>query len=169
MGDLDRENVTPLFRDNVGNCEGRQERCAADDCPIYGTFQGKRWRDGRRRVKGCGDPVAVGSRSNRRGHRRQNDVARAFGIPARYDEETLGGPVRLEVKSGARDSGPVVTRFALWEGQSEQARPLGDHRPFVAAAATGDRTVVMFDLAHAHDVVAALAEALFDPPPEEAG
>lgn len=73
-------------------------------------------------------------------------------------EENLRGPVRVEIKAGAQ-VGPIATRFTKYEEQSEAARPVGDHRPFVAVVmpegwSTG---IVMFRLTDLDAVVAAYA------------
>lgn len=47
-------------------------------------------------------------------------------------EENWRGRVRVEVKSGHRESVPVQTRYLATEDQSEAARAVGDNRPFMA-------------------------------------
>jgi len=47
-------------------------------------------------------------------------------------EENWRHACRIEVKSGARDAGPVQTRYLACEHQSEASRPIGDNRPFMA-------------------------------------
>lgn len=47
-------------------------------------------------------------------------------------EENWRGRVRVEVKSGHRESVPVQTRYLATEAQSEAARSIGDNRPFMA-------------------------------------
>jgi hypothetical protein len=43
------------------------------------------------------------------------------------------GDVRVEVKAGAQIK-PVYTAFVRCQEQSEAARPVGDHRPFMLVA-----------------------------------
>jgi hypothetical protein len=74
-------------------------------------------------------------------------------------EEFLGGSVRVEVKAGAQVK-PVFTKFLASEAQSEAARPVGDHRPFVAVfmpEGTSDGLAVV-RLSALHEFAAALVE-----------
>ena len=75
------------------------------------------------------------------------------------DEEHWSGTVRVECKSGAQ-ARPVLTRFLLSEGQSEQHRPYGDHRPFIATFEHDGRAVFVGDLSRIREIVAALVEGL---------
>jgi hypothetical protein len=126
--------VEPNFKDNKGPCEGRADYCTQTNCPLFGTL-GKPGRDGRRRVRGCGDPVARGKRNRTKGDsqaRKSRKLLGLVGANSRH-EEHLGGPLRMEAKAGAQ-VGPIWTRFQAARAQSEAARPIGDHRPFVMAA-----------------------------------
>lgn len=121
-----------------GECEGVREKCGAvtmhGKCPLFGNLS-KPARDGKRRVKGCGDPTARGKRNRSKGDSKARKARRALnlgGAGTRH-EELWGGAVRVEVKAGAQIQ-PIATRFHLAERQSEQARPLGDNRPFVMVA-----------------------------------
>lgn len=49
-------------------------------------------------------------------------------------EENWRGMVRVEVKSGARDAGPILTRYENARGQSDAQTAIGDNRPFVFVA-----------------------------------
>lgn len=160
MGD-----VEPMFKANKGPCEGNQDRCSlgrGDEptCPLWGTL-GKAGRDGARRVRGCGDPVASGKRSRSKGDREERKAARllgATGANTRH-EEHRGGPLRYESKAGAQ-VGPIWTRFQSARAQSEQSRSIGDHRPFVMVAAP-DGTPEQLLIVSSKDwpqVVAAAAE-----------
>lgn len=120
-----------------GECEGRHDACSLKgDCPKFGTLR-KPGRDGRRRVDGCGDPVARGKRNKRNGSRKQRLAANRLGIPTRTlhggHEENYGGHVRIEVKSGVQ-VGPIWTRFLDAEAQSLAHKSVGDTRPFVFRA-----------------------------------
>jgi hypothetical protein len=115
-----------------GFCEGRQENCSREDCPIFGTPL-RANKDGFRRIRGCGDPVARGTRSRRKGKRAQRAVANKLGIPTGIDggnEETWRSSLRVEVKEGKQVQA-AVTAFRRTRDQSEQARPIGDNRPFM--------------------------------------
>jgi len=116
------------------DCEGNQEKCSNDSCPLFGTL-GKQGRDGKRRVKGCNDPVARGKRNRAKGDskaRRARKTLGIGGVNSRH-EELWGGVFRVEVKAGKQIE-PIWTRYLLAEQQSEQARALGDPRPFVMIA-----------------------------------
>lgn len=117
-----------------GPCEGRSERCSRDDCPLFGGLL-KPSRDGKRRVRGCGDPVARGKRNRQRGDSQARKSRKLLGLTGAQTrhEEHLGGNLRYEAKAGAQVS-PVWTRFQAARAQSEQSRPIGDTRPFVFAA-----------------------------------
>jgi hypothetical protein len=115
-----------------GECQGRREKCTlGDQCPKFGTL-GRPARDGARRIKGCGDPVARGKRNRAKGDSKARVARKRLGIGGvnSRHEELWGGSLRLEVKAGAQ-IGPIVTRYRAAERQSEAARSHGDVRPFV--------------------------------------
>lgn len=116
------------------DCEGNREKCSEKDCPLFGTL-GNSGRDGKRRVKGCGDPVARGKRNRSKGDAKARRARKALGIGGANTrhEEHWGGAFRIEVKSGKQIE-PIWTRFQSAETQSEQARPVGDPRPFLMIA-----------------------------------
>lgn len=102
------------------------------------------------------------NRSNRNnGRRKQRDGVRALGTYDVTNEENVGGLLRTEVKSGGI-AAPVWTRFLASEKQSEQNRPTGDVRPFVAlymGEGTSDGLVV-FRLSKIAETVQSLYEQL---------
>ena len=55
-----------------------------------------------------------------------------LGGPRTRHESMWGGGVRVEAKAGARDAGPVITRFLACRAQAEKDRAIGDTRPFAA-------------------------------------
>lgn len=118
-----------------GECGGNRDRCTLGaQCPKFGLL-GRPARDGARRVKGCGDPVARGKRNRAKGDskaRRARKMLGIAGVNTRH-EELWGGALRVEMKAGAQIS-PIVTRYRAAEQQSEQARSIGDIRPFVLVA-----------------------------------
>jgi hypothetical protein len=116
------------------NCEGNQEKCSNESCPLFGTL-GKAGRDGKRRIKGCGDPVARGKRNRAKGDAKARRARQSLGIGGANTrhEEHWGGAFRVEVKAGKQIE-PIWTRYQLAENQSEQARPVGDPRPFLMIA-----------------------------------
>lgn len=168
-----------------GECEGNQAKCNAVGCRLFGKLPRKPSKDGKRRVRGCGDPVARGKRAKQAGARGQRDVAKQLGINVHGlhggHEENYGGLVRVEVKQGGQVAaawraflkhanrerptliagfwlsdgvellvassewfraggfppslverpGPLDTQWRKTRAQSEQARPVGDVRPFV--------------------------------------
>lgn len=120
--------------DRKGECQGRTEKCALPDCPKFGLL-GRASRDGARRVKGCGDPVARGKRNRAKGDSKARKARKMLGIAGANTrhEELWGGALRVEVKSGAQIE-PIATRFRAAEQQSEAHRAIGDHRAFVLVA-----------------------------------
>lgn len=118
-----------------GECGGRREKCSlGDGCPKFGLL-GRAGRDGKRRVKGCGDPVARGKRNRAKGDAKARRARKMLGIGGANTrhEELWAGAVRVEVKSGAQIE-PIATRYFAAERQSEAQRPIGDIRPFVMVA-----------------------------------
>jgi hypothetical protein len=127
------KDTTNLLKEK-NECEGNQEKCNATGCPLFGTL-GKVNRDGKRRIKGCGDPVARGKRNRTKGDTKARKARQALGIGGvnSRHEEVWGGAVRVEVKAGAQVN-PIATRYMLAEQQSEAQRPIGDNRPFMLVA-----------------------------------
>jgi hypothetical protein len=122
-----------------GDCECVSTREVEDGsawgCGLFGTL-GRPDRHGRRHVRGCPCKVCLGRRARRSGVTKQRVARRALGISGPSlgadHEENWRGRVRVEVKSGHRESVPVQTRFLACEAQSEAARSIGDNRPFMA-------------------------------------
>lgn len=121
-------------------CEGNRDKCSVDSCPLFGTL-GTAGRDGKRRVKGCGDPVARGKRNRAKGDAKARRARKALGIAGANTrhEEHWGGAFRVEVKAG-KQVAPMWTRFLLAETQSDQARAIGDNRPFLMIAMPDNTT-----------------------------
>lgn len=151
-------DVTPMFKDNVGPCQ-----CGLETCGKFGTLR-KPWRDGTRCVRGCPCKHCMGKRNRAKGDLKARQARKALGIAGANTrhEEHLGGLVRWEAKAGKTDAGPVWTKYLASEAQSEAARPLGDHRPFIATFAMDGQSdhLVTFRLSRITEVVAALAEQL---------
>lgn len=129
-----------------GDCQGRAEVCGLDGCPLFGTL-GREARDGKRRVRGCGDPVARGSRNRSKGDSKARVARRRLGLGGANSrhEEHWRGALRVEVKAGAQ-VGPMATRFLAAKRQSDDQRALGDGRPFLMVAmpnGTSDGIVAM--------------------------
>lgn len=120
-----------------GYCEGNPNRCTLEKstmCPLFGLF-GRPGNDGKRRVKGCGDPAARGKRNRAKGDskaRKARKLMRLAGPNTRH-EEHLRGPVLTESKAGAQ-VGPIWTRYRDARAQAEASRAIGDSRPFVFLA-----------------------------------
>ena len=120
-----------------GECEGNQEKCNVAGCPKFGTL-GRAHRDGRRRIKGCGDPVARGKRNRTKGDNKARIARKKLGLAATGNagtrhEEHWGGMFRVEVKAGSQVA-PIFTRFLAARSQSEASKSLGDIRPFAMIA-----------------------------------
>lgn len=120
------------------DCGGNRDKCSVVACPLFGTL-GVAGRDGRRRVKGCGDPHARGKRNRAKGDAKARRARKALGIAGANTrhEELWGGAFRVEVKAG-KQVGPIWTRFTSAEAQSNEARPVGDPRPFLMVAMPDD-------------------------------
>lgn len=110
------------------------------DCPDGCGKFGRPTRNGH--VQGCKGPPGqpcrscLGRRSRRNGKTRQRAARKALGIPGLSlgadEEELWRGHVRVEVKSGHRDTVPIDTRYRAMRAQSDAARAIGDNRPFLA-------------------------------------
>lgn len=138
-----------MEQNRKGECEGRKDKCTIAGCPKFGTL-GREGRDGKRRVKGCGDPVARGRRNRTKGDSKARRARKKLGLAATGNagtrhEEHWGGMFRVEVKAGSQ-VGPIATRFDAARSQSEASKALGDVRPFAMIAmpdGTSDGIVLM--------------------------
>jgi len=135
------------MEERKGECQGNAERCTLKDkCPVFGLLL-RPGRDGKRRVKGCGDPSARGKRNRAKGDSKARRARKRLGIGGANTrhEEHWGGHLRLEVKAGNQVE-PIATRFNAAERQSAQSKAIGDIRPFVMVAmpdGTQDGIVLM--------------------------
>lgn len=126
------------MEERKGECQGNREKCGLKDCPRFGTL-GRPDRAGKRRIRGCGDPVARGKRNRAKGDSKARRARKMLGIGGANTrhEEHWGGAFRVEVKAGAQVS-PIATRFEAAEKQSGLAKSIGDHRPFLMVAMPDD-------------------------------
>ena len=117
-----------------GECQGNQEKCNIDGCPKFGTL-GRAGRDEKRRIKGCGDPVARGKRNRAKGDSKARSARRRLGLSGANTrhEEHWRGALRVEIKAGAQVK-PIFTRFEAAKGQSDAGKSMGDLRPFAMVA-----------------------------------
>ncbi len=118
-----------------GECQGNADRCTlGDGCPKFGLLL-RESRDGKRRIKGCGDPVARGKRNRSKGDSKARRARKMLGIAGANTrhEELWGGALRVEMKAGAQIE-PIATRFRAAYAQSQASRSVGDIRPFVLVA-----------------------------------
>lgn len=110
--------------------------CGDQRCDKVGQPRAKKMSDGLHHVRGCPCVRCRASRKYKDAHSKQNKGARELGLVtgkfAPSDEENLGGHLRFEHKSGANDAGPIRTRYEACRAQSDAAKAIGDHRPFVA-------------------------------------
>ena len=131
-----------------GNCEGNSSKCNVEGCPVFGTL-GRAGRDGRRRVRHCGDPAARGKRNRSKGDSKARRARKKLGLGGHLTrhEENWGGAFRTEIKAGAQ-VGPIYTRFKDAKAQSDAAKALGDNRPFVMVAMPDGTSagIVLMDL-----------------------
>lgn len=148
-------DVQPMFKD--------QAECGCG-CGAYGTLK-RPWRDGSRCVaRRCSCRRCIGRQAGAKGRRKQSKAATALGIPRSSihpgHEEHFGGALRVEIKSGKRDTGPGFTAYLRCEAQSEIHRAIGDHRPFAAVLMPEGTSDGLFQcrVSKLPDVVAALQE-----------
>jgi hypothetical protein len=144
-----------------GECQGDRSKCSQKDkCPLFGTL-GRVDRQGRRRVRGCGDPSARGKRNRTKGDSKARRARRKLGLGGHLTrhEENWGGAFRTEVKAGAQ-IGPIATRYFLAKSQSDAAKAIGDLRPFVMVAMPDgtSKGIVLMDLDEFSDLVAIVIE-----------
>jgi len=92
--------------------------------------------------RNCKCRPCIGRRSKYKGQRKQRDarkgIEKVFGSAGKYSsqtghEELWRTRVRVEVKSGAMAK-TVDTFYRNTKGQSDQAKAIGDTRPYVAVA-----------------------------------
>lgn len=131
-----------------GECQGNQDKCSVDNCPLFGTL-GRPDRNNVRRIRGCADPAARGRRNRTKGDSKARRARKKLGLGGHLTrhEENWGGVVRTEVKAGAQ-VGPIATRFNAAKAQSYASKALGDIRPFVMVAMPDGTTkgIVLMDL-----------------------
>lgn len=145
------------------NLKPSPEPCGCG-CGLVGQLRVRPWRDGVVCVKrGCSCKRCLGKRSRKKGDDKARTARKALGIPGANTrhEELLGGGVRWEAKAGAQIQ-PMWTAFLKAWAQSEQARAIGDHRPFVMTAAPDNTREQLFAcrLSDLPEVVAALIEQM---------
>ncbi len=107
---------------------GPMKRDCVCGCGLFGTP--KKRPEGH--IRDCRCPKCNGKRNRAKGDSKARLARKTLGIPGvnSRHEEVWGGSVRVEVKAGAQIK-PVATAFLKCEAQSEQARPIGDNRPFM--------------------------------------
>lgn len=160
-------NALPLPGPEKGYCGGRHDDCKLcrqGDEPLFGTLL-KPSRDGKRRVKGCGDPVARGKRNRAKGDSKARRARKVLSLsgPATRHEELWRGGVLTEIKAGrAGGANQVWTQYRNSRAQAEASRAIGDHRPFVAAFCPDgtSHTLIVIRDDDLLNVIAAYAEQL---------
>ena len=143
-----------------GECQGNQDKCSTKGCPLFGTL-GREDRQGKRRIKGCGDPSARGRRNRAKGDSKARRARKKLGLGGHLTrhEENWGGHFRTEVKAGAQ-VGPIATRFNLAKAQSDAAKALGDIRPFIMVAMPDGTTdgIVLMSLSEFSELAALITQ-----------
>jgi hypothetical protein len=143
-------------------CGGDQSRCNAKDCPLFGTL-GTPARDGTRRIKGCGDPVARGRRNRRGGLTKQREARKRLGVaPSNKfgdanEENWQDSIFANEVKSGKQ----IQTAVTVWNRIEEQVLGNQSHfgslrkpaRAILMPEGWGKEGLVMMRLSTWEDVV----------------
>ena len=141
-----------------GYCQGNQDKCSTKGCPLFGTL-GREDRQGKRRIKGCGDPSARGRRNRAKGDSKARRARKKLGLGGHLTrhEENWGGHFRTEVKAGLQ-VGPIATRFNVARAQSDAAKALGDIRPFIMVAMPDGTTdgIVLMSLSEFSELAAML-------------
>ena len=146
-----------------GECQGNKDNCKVAECPLFGAL-GKPARDGSRRIKGCGDPVARGRRSRTKGLKKQRDARKALGVAPSHkfgdaNEERWNDPLFAnEVKSGKQIQ-PAVNAWLRIEGQvrSNEAHFGSRRKPCRAVLMPddwGNEGIVMVRLSTWRDLIA---------------
>lgn len=143
-----------------GECQGNQDKCNTNGCPLFGTL-GRPDKHGRRRIRGCGDPSARGRRNRTKGDSKARRARKKLGLGGHLTrhEENWGGAFRTEIKAGAQ-VGPIATRFYMAKAQSDKARALGDIRPFIMVAMPDGtaRGIVLMDLEEFSEIATLLQQ-----------
>ncbi len=124
-------------------CEGNTAKCSLALCggswgPAMGSYTGRAGKDGKRRIRACGDPTARGKRNRTKGDTKARVARVKLGLAApgkagTRHEEMWEGDFRVEVKAG-KQVGPIATRFYSARAQSNASAGVGDKRPFIMVA-----------------------------------
>jgi hypothetical protein len=107
-----------------------------------------------------------GRKNRKKGQAGQRVARQALGLTGERwkgreaNEETWTAALRVEVKAGGNMANPVGLRYDKMRVQAEQAKAIGDARPFIAAVKPDgwSDVVVMVKGSDLPDVVAALME-----------
>lgn len=108
----------------LAECQGQHDKCTIENCPKFGTL-GAPSKDGKRRVKGCGDPVARGKRNRRSGLQKQRNARKRLGVAPSHkfgdanEENWQDDLFANEVKSGKQIQ-PAVTAWERIEAQVQK-------------------------------------------------
>lgn len=144
-----------MIDERKGECQGNQDKCNVNGCPLFGTL-GKADRHNRRRIRGCGDPSARGRRNRTKGDAKARRARKKLGLGGHLTrhEENWGGAIRTEIKAGAQ-VGPIATRFYMAKAQSDASKALGDIRPFAMVAMPDGTTrgIVLMDLEEFSEII----------------
>lgn len=88
--------------------------------------------------RNCTGPSCRGRRNRAKGKRGQRVARKALMLSdeqwagRQANEETWTSALRIEVKAGGRMANPVGIRYDQTRAQSDEAKPIGDTRPFAA-------------------------------------
>lgn len=105
-----------------GECQGDITRCTVGgSCPLYGTL-GKAGRDGKRRIRGCGDPSARGKNSRRKGLKKQREARKRLGVAPSHkfgdaNEENWQDTIFANECKAGKQIQPAVTAWLRIEAQ----------------------------------------------------
>jgi len=157
-----------------GECGGNTEKCSVGgDCPIYGTL-GREGRDGKRRVRGCGDAVARGRNNRRKGLAKQRTARKRLGVaPSNKfgdgNEENWQDPhFANEIKSGKQIQAAVNAWMRIEAQVLSNDTAIGSrHKPARAVLMPdnwGKEGIVMMRLSAWEEIVAPAMHDFYETP-----
>lgn len=121
MSDASRFEVTPITKESQ---VGRERYCDETGESVL--------------RRNCTGPSCRGRRNRAKGKRGQRTARKALMLQGETwrgreaNEESWTSALRIEVKAGGRMANPVGLRYDQCRAQSDEAKPIGDIRPFAA-------------------------------------
>lgn len=110
-----------------GYCGGDVEKCSTCVKIVDGDFRpfgtlGRPGRDGKRRIRGCGDPSARGRNSRRKGLKKQRDARKRLGVAPSHkfgdsNEENWQDAIFANECKAGKQVNPAVNAWLRIEAQ----------------------------------------------------